>query len=69
MRDYSKPFSENVTSVEDAPLHNFPPRTLLLTTDIPENSVQIDKSFPVTFAELSSTNQVSRIKLKNFCSS
>ena len=60
--DYSKPFHENVTTVENAPLHNFPPRTSLLT-DIPKSSVQIDKPFPVTFAEL--PDQDSRIKVKN----
>ena len=43
-------------------MHNFRPRTLLLT-DIPKSSVQIDKPFPVTFAEL--PNQDSRIKVKN----
>ena len=42
IRDYSKPFSENVTTVKNAPLHNFPPRTSLLT-DIPKSSVQIDR--------------------------
>ena len=47
IRDYSKPFSENVTTVKNAPLHNFPPRTSLLT-DIPKSSVQIDRPFPVT---------------------
>ena len=62
IRDYSKSFCENVTTVENAPLHNFPPRTSLLT-DIPKGSVQIDKPFPVTFAEL--PNQDSRIKVKN----
>ena len=61
IRDYSKPFSENVTTVKNAPLHNFPPRTSLLT-DIPESSVQIDRPFPVTFAEL--PDQDSRIKVK-----
>ena len=40
IRDYSKPFSENVTTVK-APLHNFPPRTSLLT-EIPKSSVQIE---------------------------
>ena len=60
--DYSKPFSENATTVENAPLHNFRPRTLLLT-DIPKSSVQIDKPFSVTFPEL--PNQDSRIKVKN----
>ena len=62
IRDYSKSFCENVTTVENAPLHNFPPRTSLLI-DIPKGSVQIDKPFPVTFAEL--PNQDSRIKVKN----
>ena len=62
IRDYSKPFSENVTTVKNAPLHNFPPRTSLLT-DIPKSSVQIDRPFPVTFAEL--PDQDSRIKVKN----
>ena len=52
IRDYSKSFCENVTTVENAPLLNFLPRTSLLS-DIPKNcSVQIDKPFPVTFAEL-----------------
>ena len=59
IRDYSKPFSENVTTVENPPLHTFPPNTSLLT-DIAKSSVQIDKPFPVTFAEL--PNQDSRIK-------
>ena len=62
IRDYSKPFSENVTTVKNAPLHNFPPRTSLLT-DIPKSSVQIDRPFPVTFAEL--PDQDLRIKVKN----
>ena len=62
IRDYSKPFRENVTTVKNAPLHNFPPRTSLLT-DIPKSSVQIDRPFPVTFAEL--PDQDSRIKVKN----
>ena len=62
LRDYSKPFSENVTTVKNAPLHNFPPRTSLLT-DIPKSSVQIDRPFPVTFAEL--PDQDLRIKVKN----
>ena len=62
IRDCSKSFCENVTTVENAPLHNFRPRTSLLT-DIPESFVQIDKPFPVTFAEL--PNRDSRIKLKN----
>ena len=62
IRDCSKSFRKNVTTVENAPLHNFPPRTSLLT-DIPKSSVQIDKPFPVTFAEL--PNRDSRIKLKN----
>ena len=62
IRDYSKPFSENVTIVKNAPLHNFPPRTSLLT-DIPKSSVQIDRPFPVTFAEL--PDQDLRIKVKN----
>ena len=61
IRDYSKPFSENVTTVKNAPLHNFPPRTSLLT-DIPKSSVQIDRPFPVTFAEL--PDQDLRIKGK-----
>ena len=62
IRDYSKPFSENVTTVKNAPLHNFPPRTSLLT-NIPKSSVQIDRPFPVTFAEL--PDQDLRIKVKN----
>ena len=62
IRDYSKPFSENVTTVKNAPLHNFPPRTSLLT-DIPKSSVQIDRPFPVTFAKL--PDQDLRIKVKN----
>ena len=62
IRDYSKPFSENVTTVKNAPLHNFPPRTSLLT-DIPKSSVQINRPFPVTFAEL--PDQDLRIKVKN----
>ena len=62
IRDYSKPFSENVTTVKNAPLHNFTPRTSLLT-DIPKSSVQIDRPFPVTFAEL--PDQDLRIKVKN----
>ena len=62
IRDYSKPFSENVTTVKNAPLHNFPPRTSLLT-DILKSSVQIVRPFPVTFAEL--PDQDSRIKVKN----
>ena len=62
IRDYSKSFCENVTTVENAPLYNFRPRTSLLT-DISKSSVQINKPFPVTFAEL--PNQDSRIKLKN----
>ena len=62
IRDYSKLFSENVTTVKNAPLHNFPPCTSLLT-DIPKSSVQIDRPFPVTFAEL--PDQDSRIKVKN----
>ena len=62
IRDYSKPFSENVTTVKNAPLHNFPPRTSLLI-DIPKSSVQIDRPFPVTFAEL--PDQDLRIKVKN----
>ena len=35
IRDYSKPFSGNVTTVKNVPLHNFPPRTSLVT-DIPK---------------------------------
>ena len=62
IHDYSKPFSENVTTVKNAPSHNFPPRTSLLT-DIPKSSVQIDRPFPVTFAEL--PDQDLRIKVKN----
>ena len=62
IRDYSKPFSENITTVKNAPLHNFPPRTSLLT-DIPKSSVQIDRPFPVTFAEL--PDQDLHIKVKN----
>ena len=62
IRDYSKPFSKNVTTVKNAPLHNFPPRISLLT-DIPKSSVQIDRPFPVTFAEL--PDQDSRIKVKS----
>ena len=62
IRDYSKLFSENVTTVENEPLHNFPPRTSLLT-DIPKSSVEIDRPFPVTFAEL--PDQDLRIKVKN----
>ena len=62
--DYSKSFCENVTTVENAPLHNFPPRTALLT-DIPKSSLQIDKPFPVTFAELPNQD----IKVKNLSSS
>ena len=62
IRDYSKPFSEIVTTVKNAPLHDFPPRTSLLT-DIPKSSVQIDRPFPVTFAEL--PDQDLRIKVKN----
>ena len=55
IHDYSKLFSENVTIVENTPLHNFPPRTSLLT-DIPKSSVQIDKPFPVTFADIKVKN-------------
>ena len=52
IRDYSKPFSENATTVENPPLHNFPLRTSLLTV-ISRSSVQIDKKpIPVTFAKL-----------------
>ena len=63
IRDYSKPFSENVTTVENFALHNFPPRTSLLT-GIPRSSVQIDKNhFPLLLRNL--TNQDSRITVKN----
>ena len=62
IRDCSKLFCENVTTVENAPLHNFPPHTSLLT-DIPKGSVQIDKPFPVIFAEL--PDQGLHIKVKN----
>ena len=64
--DYSKLFSENVTTVENVSLYNFPPHTLLLS-DIPKGSVQIDKPFPITFEEL--LNQDSRIKVENLSSS
>ena len=65
IRDYSKPFSENVTTVKNAPLHNFPPRTSLLT-DIPKSSVQIDRPFPVTFAELSDQDLCIKVKNSSF---
>ena len=63
IRDYSKLLSENVTTVKNAPLHNFPPSTSLLT-DIPKSSVQIDRPFPVTFAELPDQDS-RRIKVRN----
>ena len=65
IRDYSKPFSENVTTVKNAPLHNFPPLTSLLT-DIPKSSVQIDRPFPVIFAELPDQDFCIKVKNSNF---
>ena len=65
IRDYSKPFSENVTTVKNAPLHNFPPRTSLLT-DIPKSSVQIDRPFPVTFAKLPDQDLPIKVKDSSF---
>ena len=62
IRDYSKSFCENVTTVENAPLHHFLLRTSLLT-DIPKSSVQIDKPFFVTFAELPIKIRILKLKI------
>ena len=47
------------------PLHSFLPCIFLLT-DIPKSSVQIDKPFPVTFAELLDQDSCIKVKNSNF---